>query len=195
MIFDGHCPADLAHCLPIEPIEPSLTRVHRGPPKHHTKYPRSRLRGYCGRSIPTPPQRAAPTLGPTAPSCPGLEPERVSLALPATTSVQWRAVSPTPRGFLRRKKPVLRPLHPDFERRGFSANTLRESPPSNERERPRSDQSDRVATGLSGCVTTASGTRRERERENSAFRAFRNARIDPRCAFVPSFETSVIFEL
>lgn len=30
----------------------------------HAEYPRSRLRGYCGRSIPTPPQRASPTPGP-----------------------------------------------------------------------------------------------------------------------------------
>lgn len=57
-------------------IEPSLFRIHRNPLStlKHTEYLRSRLRGYCGRSIPTPPQRASPTRETTVPPCPGLEP-------------------------------------------------------------------------------------------------------------------------
>lgn len=60
-------------------VSPSYFGSLPKPPstRKHTEYPRSRLRGYCGRSIPTPPQRASPTCGFAATPRSGLETGRL----------------------------------------------------------------------------------------------------------------------
>lgn len=168
-----------------------------GPPStpKHTEYPRSRLRGYCGRSIPTPPQRASPTREPAAPPRPRLEPARVSpsrpvsLALPATACAQWRASSPC-----RLAKSPSSGRWSGSPKAGLPRESLGRA--TTAEHRPiRSSTAAALAltdTGHHRTPPGCPGYQPRYQREENEERQLRSARIDPRRAFVPRIQTSVI---